>query len=226
MRDAAEAVLREMPRYRFQATDGHSWQRLAELVYEGRSMDLAHLAVDAALGHEDSVSSLHDEAKNLLQAAVSSADAEERREIFLKAVGPTLEQHPAILWNLDDIFSPYLLSLFDIDTVLGWLEEDIDKRLPTVARSVAVRDQPLAEPARSILVRYGSREEVRQILGANLLTGSWSGSESAHIERKLELLRNWAKDPDLNVQMWARELMELFEGRLQQTRLLEEEWPS
>ena len=225
MRQIAEAVLREMPRHRFQTTDGYSWQRLAELVYEGRPVDLARLAVDAAMGYEGSVSSLRDEAKNLLQAAVSSADSEERREIFLKVIGPALEQHPAILWKLDDLFNPYLLSLFDIDTVLGWLEENFDKRLPAVARSVAVHGEPLAEPARSILVRHGSREEVRQILGSNYFTGGWSGSESAYIERKLEQLRNWTEDPDPNVRTWANELMELFEDRLYRTRLLEEEGP-
>ncbi len=97
--------------------------------------------------------------------------------------------------------------------------------MPAVARSVAIRGQPLAEPARSILVRHGGREEIRQMLVSNFLTGSWSGSESAYMERKLEQLRNWSEDPDPNVPAWARELMEYFEGHLQHTRLVEEEGP-
>jgi len=225
MREAAEAVLCEMPRYRFQTMDGHSWQRLAELVYDGRPMDLSRLAVNAALRHESRVSSLHDEAKNLLHAAISSADSEERRKIFLKVVGPALEKHPATLWSLDDVFNPYLLSLFDIDTFVGWLEEDIDKRLPAVARSIPVHGQPLGDPARTILVRHGNREEVRQLLGSNYITGGWSGSESVYIERKLHQLRSWTEDPDPNVRTWAHEQLEYFEGRLQRTRLLEEEGP-
>jgi hypothetical protein len=225
MREAAEAVLREMPRYRFQTMDGHSWQRLTEVVYEGRPIDLTRLAVNAALRQESRVSSLHDEAKKLLHTAISSADSEERRKIFLKVVGPALEQHPAILWSLDDLFNPYLLSPFDIDTVVGWLEEDFDKRLPIVARGIPVHGRPLADPARTILVRHGNREEVRQLLGSNYITGGWSGSESAYVERKLQQLRSWTEDPDPNVRAWAHEMLEYFEGRLQRTRLLEEEGP-
>jgi hypothetical protein len=132
-----------MPRHRFQTTDGYSWQRLAELVYEDRPADLARLAVDTALQREGSMSTLHDEAKNLLRAAVSSAASAEKREIFLKVLGPALEQQPAILWNLDDVLNPFLLGLFDTAIVIEGLEDDIDKRLPAVARSVAtVRRKP------------------------------------------------------------------------------------
>jgi len=45
------------------------------------------------------------------------------------------------------------------------------------------------------------------------------------MERKLDQLRGWSKDPDPNVRAWAQELTEYFERRLQRTRLLEEEGP-
>jgi len=85
------------------------------------------------------------------------------------------------------------LTIIPAEHVWNWVEQDIEKRGWYVAQfvpSVFPGDEK-AVSARGVLVRYGSRKDVRSNLIANFSTEMWSGPESSHAQQKLEQLMSW-----------------------------------
>src|SRR5207302_640914 len=97
------------------------------------------------------------------------------------------------------------LALIPAEPVWNWVEDDIEKRAWYVAQFVpsVFPGNDTAVSAREVLVRYGSRKDVRSNLMANFSTEMWWGPESSHAQRKLEQLKSWKEgETDTNVLRW------------------------
>ncbi len=117
------------------------------------------------------------------------------------------------------------LALIPADPVWKWVEENIEKRAWYVANFVPHvfpgKDETVS--AREVLVRYGSREDVRRNLMANFSTGIWWGAESSHAQGKLEQLKSWKDgENDPNVLQWLDEFMASVERRVERAKIEEE----
>ena len=111
------------------------------------------------------------------------------------------------------------------ELVWKWVDEDVEKRACDVATFVpkAFPGDPAAVSAREVLVRYGSRSDVRGSLMANFSSETWWGPESSHAQGKLGQLRSWRKDEtDANVSLWLEEYIESVEQRIERAKIEEE----
>lgn len=77
--------------------------------------------------------------------------------------------------------------------------------------------------ARQLLIRYGSREDVRRNLTANFYSEGWSGPVSVHYQAKLDDVRKHAPtETDLNALRWLREFEQSLAGQVDRERMQEE----
>ena len=223
LRAVAEQTLWESAEHDFGTMDGHRWRRLAEVVLADDPVEMARLGTFLAQRAAEGAGRVDDEIQQVLSIALAAADVPEQNKILEDILGPALESIPGFLWVLESPFERDLLNHMDPELVVRWVEQDIEARLRLVAYAVPVGGQPLAGLARTLLVRFGDREDVRSALGATFGTGGWVGSEADWIEGKLRQLDKWAQDPQPNVRRWAVELRAGYRRRLDRARLLEEE---
>ncbi|MEO5928252.1 MAG: hypothetical protein ABIO72_06000 [Patescibacteria group bacterium] len=123
-----------------------------------------------------------------------------------------------------EIYRP--ISLFSVDDVFSWVEEDAGKRAWYIASFVPnyfFRTEGQVCWAREVLVRYGDREDVRRNMAANFSTEGYSGPASMHYEaRKKELLDFDKGETDRNVKEWIHEYVKYLDERIESERLDEE----
>lgn len=223
LRAAADLTLRESASHAFGTMDGHRWHRLAEVALADNPVEMARLGVFLAQKAAQGTGRVDGEASQLVSTAITKTDIDGQAEILEEVLGPALESTPGLMWVLESPFERDLLDRLDPELVANWVERDVEARLRLVVYAVAVGGQPLAGLARSLLVRFGDREDVRTALGATFGTGGWVGSEADWIEGKLRQLEQWTRDPHPNIRRWAAELMADYRRRLDRARLLEEE---
>jgi DNA replicative helicase MCM subunit Mcm2 (Cdc46/Mcm family) len=123
-----------------------------------------------------------------------------------------------------EIYRP--ISLFSVDDVFNWVEEDVEKRAWYIASFVPnyfFRTEGQVCWAREVLARYGNREDVRRNMAANFSTEGYSGPASMHYEaRKKELLDFDKDETDRNVKNWIYEYVKYLDERIESERLDEE----
>lgn len=118
-----------------------------------------------------------------------------------------------------------VLALIPAEPVWKWVKEDLEKRAWYVANFVpqVFPGDPKSVSAREVLVRYGSRKDVRSNLMANFSTEMWTGPESSHAQRKLEQLRNWRDgETNVNVLKWLDDYIASVERRVERAKVDEE----
>jgi len=112
-------------------------------------------------------------------------------------------------------------SYIDADILCAWAEKNRPQGPKIVAEITPVGGVPLASPARDLLIQFG--DEIAGVLWSNFLTGSFTGSEVAWLERKLEIAREWWKDNHPSVRQWAGQIVERIEKEIIRARRWEEE---
>ncbi|MBI2359316.1 MAG: hypothetical protein HYV04_10500, partial [Deltaproteobacteria bacterium] len=117
------------------------------------------------------------------------------------------------------------ISLIPAEPVWRWVEQDVERRAWYVAQFVpsVFPGDPKSVSARQVLVRYGSRKDVRNNLMANFSTESWWGPESSHAQNKLDQLRQW-KEGETNAEVlkWIDDYIASVEHRVERARIEEE----
>ena len=93
------------------------------------------------------------------------------------------------------------LPIFPLNAIWEWVDEAVDERAWYFASFVPNKlflgkEKPCF--ARQVLIRYGTREDVRRNLMANFSTEGWSGSESVHLERKKRSLLEYKNEETNN----------------------------
>jgi hypothetical protein len=158
-----------------------------------------------------------------------------------KVLGKILKRFPTELWQrVAGLLGPPIdsrafhiyhwlregaLALIPAEPVWNWVEQDIEKRAWYVAQFVPAvfpgSDNSVS--AREVLVRYGSRKDVRSNLMANFSTETWGGPESSHAQQKLEQLRSWKEgETNANVLRWLNDYIASVEHRVERAKIEEE----
>ena len=110
-----------------------------------------------------------------------------------------------------------------------WVDENVEDRawyLASFVPKTFVAERGKVS-VRELLVRYGSRCDVRGELTTNFSSETWRGPESAHLEGRVKQLRGWkAKETDANVLLWLDEYIESVQRRIEEAKFEEErrEW--
>jgi hypothetical protein len=115
-----------------------------------------------------------------------------------------------------------IISLFPLDELWSWVDEDIEKRAWYMAYLVS---QDLSENslAKQILIRYGDREDVRRNLMANFSSDGWSGSASEYYAgKKAWLIGIREKEKDRNVLRWIDEYIATLDKDIERAKIDEE----
>lgn len=212
---SVESVLVEAAGISQDVMAAHHWRELADFLVEDRPLLVAELCVKRA---EDDV--LPEEFSRALSEAIDHGGW----RVFEKVIGPAIEEHPQVLWSLENPFSGgNVLAQFDATRLIEWAEECPDDRLRQVAHSAPVDSMSSSPLAVELLRRHGNREDVTSALAASFGTGSFVGSEVSWLREKIEQLKEWREADDPNIQTWAERLMEGYAQRLEDAEVREEE---
>lgn len=118
------------------------------------------------------------------------------------------------------------LSLFPLDAVLSWVDEDIKGRawhLATFVPPDLSREAGRICWPREVLARYGNREDVRRNLIANFSTEGWTGPRSVHLMAKRQRLLDFGQgESESNVRRWLDEYADQLEKEIEHSRIEEE----
>ena len=133
-------------------------------------------------------------------------------------------------WLQGDIFSTKrdvgMLSVIPLEEIMKWVDEDVEKRARHLARFVPnelFREEGKVCLAREVLVRYGTRKDVKESLVANFSSGGWEGPASLHFQGRREQLLNYKKNEDNgNVKLWIDEFISHLEKDIEQSKIKEE----
>ncbi len=118
------------------------------------------------------------------------------------------------------------LSLIPADKIWEWVDKNIEKRAWYLASFVPnrlSREEGKVCLAHEVLVRYGSRKDVRRNLMANFSTEGWAGPASLHHEMKKQQLLEFLKEEDNeNVRIWIDEYVSAFNEDIRREKIEEE----
>jgi hypothetical protein len=118
------------------------------------------------------------------------------------------------------------LSIIPADKIWEWVDKNVGKRAWYLASFVPnrlFREEGKICLARELLVRYGSREDVRRNLMANFSTEGWSGPASLHHEAKKQQLLEFSKrENNQNVLAWISEYASALDEDIRREKIEEE----
>lgn len=180
------------------------------------TMMIAHFREDGTI-----VSAFHSQTDKVLREVLDRYPLDVW-QVVTRYLGPPIDSRAFHIYHW---LREGALRLIPADPVWKWVEQDVDKRAWYVAAFVpqVFPGDPKSASAREVLVRYGSRKDVRNNLMANFSTEMWSGPESGHAQRKLEQLRNWKSgETNTNVLQWLNDYIASVEQRIERARIEEE----
>jgi hypothetical protein len=114
-----------------------------------------------------------------------------------------------------------------LDKLWQWIDEDVEHRAHYIARFVPKGWIKLGNGlnlAREILLRYGTRQDVRSSLIANFSSGNFiAGSFVAYLQRKKQEVFAYKEgETNRNVLRWIDEVLEGLEHQLEAAKIREE----
>ena len=119
-----------------------------------------------------------------------------------------------------------LLGAIPAQQLWEWADADIEERawvLASLAPKKLFREEGMVCLAREILVRYGEREDVRENLAVNFMSGGWTGPASLHWARKRErLLEFRVGEENEQVRFWIDEFVNHLDTKIENARVREE----
>lgn len=118
------------------------------------------------------------------------------------------------------------LPMIHLEKILGWVDEDVENRAWYLASFVPkklFREEGKICLAREVLMRYGTREDVRRNLMANFSTEGWSGPASLHYQEKKQQLLEFKREEDNeNVKRWIDEYISSLDRQIERAKIEEE----
>lgn len=116
----------------------------------------------------------------------------------------------------------WALSGIPASLIFEWIDDDVANRAWILAEYCPATISKPGDPstfARTLLERYGEREDVRNSLHANSFTGSWAGPASEHYGRKLESVKTQlVLEHDAHVRKWLMEERKQLEETFKRER--------
>jgi hypothetical protein len=204
--------------------EDYEWTKVAKAYvnrYPNDSAKLAGLILEHFREDGTIVGGFHSQTDQVL-IEILRLNPEELWNRISGHLGPPIDSRA---FHLKEWLRDGALSLIPPEHVWKWVDEKPEKRAWYVATFVPpiFPGDSKGVSAREVLVRYGSREDVRNNLMANFSTEFWYGPESSHCRAKLECLRDWKRDEENhNVLLWNDEYMRAVEYRLERVTIEEE----
>lgn len=141
-----------------------------------------------------------------------------------KYLGPPIDSRAFRIKNW--LQQSNLLSLIPIKEIWKWIDLNVEKRARYFASFVPKtlsRGKGKVCLARELLVRYGTREDVKSRLMANFSTEFWSGRASAHYQSKRDrLLEFKQKENNKNVKQWIDEYVLQIDTLIERSEIEED----
>ena len=204
--------------------EDYEWVELASAFveeYPGRSVELGKVMLKHFREGGTIVGAFHSQTDRVLERILERFPAE-LWECIAGHLGPPIDSRAFHIYHW---LNGGALALIPPDLVWNWVDEDVEGRAWYVANFVpkTFPGNPGRVSARAVLVRYGSRPDVRGNLMANFSSEMWHGPESSHAQRKLEQLNSWRRDEtEANVRVWLDEYIRAVEERIEQAKVEEE----
>lgn len=204
--------------------EDYEWTELATAYIEQhpeRSVELASLMLEHFREEGTIVGAFRSQTNKVLENILRRFPADLWRRIA-GYLGPPIDSRAFHIYHW---LREGALAFIPAELIWEWVEQDIEKRAWYVAQfvpSVFPGDDTSAS-ARQVLVRYGSRKDVRSNLIANFSTEIWWGPESSHARQKLEQLRAWKQgETNPNVLRWLNDYIASVEHRVERAKIEEE----
>ena len=166
-------------------------------------------------------------------------------------LGTLLEKFPQEIWRLitkflgppidgkayrlrewlkgDDFFSENQrgpINLIPKQLLWDWIDEDVNVRAWYAAGFVPkafTGGDDSSTLFRDILIRYGNREDVRNNLSANFMTGGWTGPGSLyHLGQKQRIEKFGKSENNTNIMKWVSEMVEGLDEQIEKEKMWEE----
>lgn len=211
-------VLEQTAGVRVTAMDSYEWKHLAERVVAKDPVRIASICLavyidEKPVGRTEDIRSVLDKALELGGWPV-----------FEQVIAPAILASPILTWQLDSPFrATSVFTVLAENRLIEWIGNDVDSRLPLVAQRAKPFGKPLAGLARTLLINWGERDDVKSAMAASFGTGTWWGPESNWIRGQMDELSAWALDEDPKISAWARDLLRSYQYRLDKALVFEEE---
>lgn len=195
--------------------DSHHWGQLAQVLVAEDPGRLVRALVKAFAG-EDYISDRDERVKVLLDCARHDPAAtwSTMADAALKNWRVRLSVRHAMAGRLE--------TTVPEQVILDWIEAH-GVAGATLVAELSPLGPTLTPIQRHLLMTFPDAKDVQSALTANLHTGAFSGSIHAWLNTKAAWVRNWSKDSDRRIRVWATELADAMEAEAQKERTREEE---
>ena len=167
---------------------------------------------------EDFVPISSDEAMKTLQMATSE-DPQSAWEV----VGDAMLKDDRVGMRLVLSLSSSYGELIPTNTLISWAKNNLPRGPWIVSRIIAVRESPLPERARALIVNFPHDARITSEFAASLQSGFSVGPYSDRISSDLSIAEGWARDSNPIIRSWARNLTRGIKAHLKRQKTLEEE---
>jgi hypothetical protein len=167
---------------------------------------------------EDFVPISADETMKVLQTATSKDPAS-----AWEVVGDAMLNDDRIGMRLLISLSGTYGDLIPTEMLLSWAKRNLPRGPWIVSRIISVRQSPLPERARALILSFPNDLRIKQQFAATLQSGFSVGPFSNRLTDDLSITEGWAKDSNPTIRSWASDLVRGIKTQLKRQKTLEEE---
>ena len=136
-------------------------------------------------------------------------------------VAPHLLQKDRFGFALRLSLRGWYADIVGTNILLNWAKLHLPYGPRIIAALASVGSVPLGALARELLILFGNDEAVAAALYATFGTDSWIGPDSDYYQSRLDIAREWLKNPHPAVRKWAQIEVNSLERQLAQAKLQE-----
>lgn len=208
------------------------WAKLADAFnkdYPENSLGIAEVMLEH-FGTEGAITDSYRSQSHTILDAITKNNPIEVWKIIAKYLNPPLDRRAFQItsWLQGGLLDKNdgALPLIPVQEIWAWVDQDVEKRswyLASFVPKTLTRESGKVCLAREVLIKYGSREDVRRNLMANFSSEVLMGPASQHYrEKKQSLLKFWEGEQDENVKRWIDEYVDSLDRQIEHARGSEE----
>lgn len=208
---------------RLNQEDYYNWSEIGKKfvdLYPDRSFELAEKLLINFGEHNnilDDFSSMTPEVLNKI-ATIYPKEIWERIEKYIS------KPDNRTSWNILRWLEHGAIDIFPEEYIWKWADKD--KKNTKILARVAIKylkNYSVGITARNILIKYGSRKDIRNILMSRMSTEIWSGPMSEHyLKKKEEFIRLKETEDNENVNIFINEYIDYLHQKIEWAKNLEE----
>ena len=204
----------------------HYWKEIGLKLVRQHPEQALYLSdkILSSMGEESSIISHHSQSLEVLNAVASNRPDAVWEQMTKYISLPYDKRGFAIInWMRGKLRkSNGFLDRVAFEKISAWIDNVPHKLAPYIA-AYCKPELSSGSLARKLVVKYGSREDVRRSLAANFSTEMFSGHASVHLQKKKDdLLAYKERDDDSNVKDWIDYYVGMLDKDIKREQLLEE----